>query len=130
MRTYYDICQLAGIIKLPFHTEGIRLTTDIEVTARNILVFGSDNRADSFNAQVISFQFVRVAIYLNLTLRRTTDRHRSHTGNTCQRVNHTVVQYLVKRGLALIGLYRKQYNRNHVRTELEDDRILDIIRQL
>ena len=48
-------------------------------------------------SQVIGFQFIGVAIDLNLTLRRTTDRHGSDSRNTCQRVYHTVVQYLIIR---------------------------------
>ena len=35
--------------------------------------------------------------YLNLTLRCTTDGDGSDSRNTCQRIYHTVVQYLIKR---------------------------------
>ena len=97
VRTHHHICQLAGIIKLTFHTQRISFTTNIEITTRNVLILGSDNGADCFNSQVIGFQFVRVAIYLNLTLRCTTDGDGSDSRNTCQRIYHTVVQYLIKR---------------------------------
>ena len=60
-------------------------------------------------------------------MRRTTDGHRTHTGNTRQRIYHTVVQNLIKRRLALVGLYGQQHDRNHIRAELEDDGILRII---
>ena len=95
--THHYICQLTGIIKLTFYTQCIGFATNIEVTTRNVLILGSDNGADCFNSQVIGFQFVRVAIYLNLTLRCTTDGDGSDSRNTCQRIYHTVVQYLIKR---------------------------------
>ena len=128
--TDYDIRQLPGIIELSFHSQRVGFTTDIEVTTGNVLVLRSDNGADGFDGQVVCFQLVRVAIYLNLTLRSTTDGYSSDSRNTRQGVNHTVVQYFVKRRLALIGLYGKQHDRNHIRTELEDDRILDIVGKL
>ena len=95
--THHYICQLTGIIKLTFYTQCIGFATNIEVTTGNVLILGSDNGADCFNSQVIGFQFVGVAIYLNLTLRCTTDGDGSDSRNTCQRIYHTVVQYLIKR---------------------------------
>ncbi len=97
MRTYHYICQLAGIIKLTFYTQCVCFTTDIKVTTGDILVLSADNGTDCFDGQMIGFQFIGVAIDLNLTLRRTTDRHGSDSRNTRQRVYHTVVQYLIKR---------------------------------
>ena len=96
MCTYHYVCQLSGIIELTFYTQRVCFTTDIEVTTGNVLILGADNGTDCFDSQVIGFQFIGVAIDLNLTLRRTTDRHGSDSRNTCQRVYHTVVQYLIK----------------------------------
>ena len=97
MRTYHYVCQLSGIIEFTFYTQRVCFTTDIEVTTGNVLILGADNGTDCFDSQVIGFQFIGVAIDLNLTLRRTTDRHGSDSRNTRQRVYHTVVQYLIKR---------------------------------
>ena len=67
---------------------------------------------------------------MDFTLRRTTDGHRTHTGNTRQGIYHTIIQYLIKCRLALVGLYGQQHDRDHIRTELKDDRVLHIIGKL
>ena len=127
--THHHIRQFTGIVKLTLHTQGISLIADVEITARYVLVLRTDNGTDCFDTQVVRLQLIGVAVHLDFTLRRTADRHRTHTGNTRQRVYHTVVQYLVKRRLAFVCLYGQQHDRNHIRTELEDDRILHIIGQ-
>ena len=130
MRANHYICQLAGIIKLSFYTQRICLATDIEVTPGNVLIFSPDNGTDRFDTQVVCFQFIGVTVYLDLMLRCTTDRYCTHTGNTCQGIHHAVVQNFIKCRLALFRLDGKQYDRNHIRTELEDNRILDIVGKL
>ena len=52
------------------------------------------------------FHLHGVHIDLNFTLRCTTNRHRTHTWDTSQWVDHAVVQYLIKCRLTLVGLYR------------------------
>ena len=129
MRTYHDVLHLFGILELTFHTQRIGIATYIKRTARRIPVFGTDNRADSFYRKVVGIQFIGVAIYIDLTLGGTRNGHRTDTGHTRQGIRHVVIQYFVKSRLALLRLHGEQQDRNHVRTELEDDGSFDLIGQ-
>ena len=128
--THYNICHLARIFKFSLHTQWIGITTHIKRTSRSIFIFGTDNRTDCFNSQIISIQFIRVTIDIHLSLGCTGNRYSTHTWNTCQRIHHIIIQNLIKCRLAFFRLNGKQQDRNHVRTELEDNRCVHFIGKL
>ena len=78
MRANHYICQLAGIIKLSFYTQRICLATDIEVTPGMFLFSAPIMELIVSDTQVVCFQFIGVTVYLDLTLRCTTDRYCTH----------------------------------------------------
>ena len=115
-----DIDVLTNDVRDKLDMVSSQLPDDVENPI--IFKFSPDNGTDRFDTQVVCFQFIGVTVYLDLTLRCTTDRYCTHTGNTCQGIHHAVVQNFIKCRLALFRLDGKQYDRNHIRTELEDNR--------
>ena len=76
----------------------------------------------------VSLQLVWVAIHLQLTDWRTGDRHGTHAADTCQWVGYLIGPRSCKeRSMLLLRGHGKDQDRDIVRTELEDDRILYVI---
>ena len=109
------------------NTQGVGIRTDIYATSRCIPVLLRDDGRDTFDGLAVSLQLVRVAIHLQLTDRRTGDRHGTHATDTGQWVGYLIVQDLVKSVRALLRGHGKDQDGDIVRTELEDDRILYVI---
>ena len=128
--THYDILHFFRVLEFSFHTQGIGITAHIESSTRSILIFSPDNGTDGLNRQIICFQFVGITINIHLTLRRTGNGHRSHTGNTSQRIYYIIIQYLIQSRLTFFCLNGQQQDRNHIRTELKDNRSIDFIGKL
>ena len=120
-RGYDDVLHLLGIVELTLYAEREGLVTDVERAARDVQVLSRDNLADGLDAEVVGLQLHRVAVDVYLTLCSTTDRHRTHTGDTCQGVGHVVVEDFVESVGRLVGLHRKDHDRHHVGVELQDD---------
>ena len=129
MSTYDDVFHFLRVIEFTFYTERVCIATHIECTTRSITVFCTDDATDGFDGKVIGIEFVRVAIDVDFTLCSTGDRHCTYTRHTSQRVHYRIVQNLVECRLAFVSLNRQHQDRNHVGTELEDNRCVHFIRK-
>ena len=127
LATDHQVEHLLGIRELALHTQRIGVGAEIDATTRCVAVLLGNQAGDALDSLSVSLQFIGIAIDLQLTDRRTGDRDRTHATDTCQRIGHLIVQDLIECVRTLVGRHRKDQNRNIIRAELEDDRVLYVI---
>ena len=111
------------------NTQVIGVVTYIEITSRHVAVSHSDNLRDSLDTQSVSLQLVRIAIYLNLSLRDTNNRDSTYTIHTCKWGSHLIVKDLVESRHTLLCRNTQHKYRDHIRRELEDNWVAHSIGQ-
>ena len=124
-----DIEHLLGTIELLVNSQRIGVRADIHLTTRNGDILLCYDLGNLLDCHTVSFQLVRVAVDLNLTLRNTRYRHRTYTIDTRQRCGYTLVDNLVQTTPRLVGLDCHEHNRHLLGRELEDDWFVNIVRK-
>ena len=85
VETAHDhILHLISTVELAIDTHGVCFGTHIHDTEGDIAVFSAKDLCDGFNGEIVTLQFVRIAIDLDLTLRSTGNGHRTHAADTAQ----------------------------------------------
>ena len=75
---YDDVEHLLCCRKFLLHAESIRIRTYVDASGRHVPVLRGDDAGDTGNRKAVCLKFVRVAIYLDLTLRSTGDGYCTH----------------------------------------------------
>ncbi len=78
---------------------------------------------------MIGLQLIGHYVYLNLPLRGSGHRDRTHTGNAVERIGHLLVEDLIQCPGTLFCRGGEDDHRDHVGAELQDQRIFGAIRQ-